>query len=270
MTITAVALDLDGTLLPRGGKQLSARAVAALRAVQSSGVRVILATGRAACAVPPGMLGAFAPDAAVYSGGALVLDREGRTLAARCLDDQQMYALVDWCEDYDYPLAFAYPEAYYAYVGYDRLAGFYPAGMLRDGEDQDRHLAGKPFAAQCAMPPEGAAGFEARYGHLGLRLIPFAPGRYDVCPPGADKAAGVRAALEALGLSPEGLAAAGDAENDRPMLALAALPVAVETAPEPVRAAARLTVPGPEREGVAALLERLAAGAENGTLVNFL
>ncbi len=270
MTITAVALDLDGTLLPRGGKQLSARAVAALRAVQSSGVRVILATGRAACAVPPGMLGAFAPDAAVYSGGALVLDREGRTLAARCLDDQQMYALVDWCEDYDYPLAFAYPEAYYAYVGYDRLAGFYPAGMLRDGEDQDRHLAGKPFAAQCAMPPEGAAGFEARHGHLGLRLIPFAPGRYDVCPPGADKAAGVRAALEALGLSPEGLAAAGDAENDRPMLALAALPVAVETAPEPVRAAARLTVPGPEREGVAALLERLAAGAENGTLVNFL
>lgn len=266
MTITAVALDLDGTLLPRGGKQLSGRTVAALRAVQGRGIRVILATGRAACAVPPAMLEGFAPDAAVYSGGALVLDGEGRTLAARCLEDQPMYALVDWCEDYDYPLAFAYPEAYYAYVGYDRLAGFYPAGMLRDGEDQDRHLAGKPFAAQCAMPPEGAAGFAAKYGHLGLRLIPFAAGRYDVCPPDCDKAAGVRAALEALGLSPKGLLAAGDGENDRPLLALAALPVAVDTAPESLRAAARLTVPGPEQEGVAALLEKLA----EGTLVNFL
>lgn len=259
MTITAVALDLDGTLLPRGTHRLSARTVAALRAVQSSGIRVIVATGRAVCAVPPALLGGFVPDAAVYSGGALVLDGEGRTLATRCLDDQPMYALVDWCEDYDYPIAFAYPEAYYAYVGYDRMTGFYPAGMLRDGEDQDRHLEGKPFAAQCCMPPEGAAGFTERYGHLGLRLVPFAPGRYDVCPPDTDKAVGVRAALAALGLSPEGLAAAGDAENDRPLLALAALPVTVESAPESLRAAARLTVPDPEQEGVAAFLKQLAA-----------
>ena len=33
MTITAVALDLDGTLLPRGTHRLSARTVAVLRAV---------------------------------------------------------------------------------------------------------------------------------------------------------------------------------------------------------------------------------------------
>ena len=175
MTITAVALDLDGTLLPRGTHRLSARTVAALRAVQSSGIRVIVATGRAVCAVPPALLGGFVPDAAVYSGGALVLDGEGRTLAARCLDDQPMYALVDWCEDYDYPIAFAYPEAYYAYVGYDRMTGFYPAGMLRDGEDQDRHLEGKPFAAQCCMPPEGAAGFTERYGHLACAWCPLPP-----------------------------------------------------------------------------------------------
>ena len=40
----------------------------------------------------------------------------------------------------------------------------------------------------------------------------------------------------------------------------------MDTAPESLRAAARLTAPGPEREGVAALLEKLA----EGTLVNFL
>lgn len=260
MNITAVALDLDGTLLPRGGVCLPPATVAALRAVQAAGLKVILATGRAACAVPPALLGGFVPDAAVYSGGALALDGAGRVLAARYLTDQQMYALVDWCEDYDYPLAFAYPEAYYAYLGYDRLAGFYPAGMLRDGEDQDRHLAGKPFAAQCAMPPEGAAGFAARYGHLGLSLIPFAPGRYDACPPGADKARGLAAALDALGLEAGGLLAAGDAENDLPLLALAAVPVAVGPHPA-VRAAARLAVEGPRE--MAGLLERLAAAPVN-------
>lgn len=257
MSLTAVALDLDGTLLPRGGMCLPPRTLAALRAVQAAGLRVILATGRAACAVPPALLGGFVPDAAVYSGGALVLDGAGKTLAAHSLTDQQMYALVDWCEDYDFPLAFAYPEAYYAYLGFDRLAGFYPAGMLRDGEDQDRHLAGKPFAAQCLMTPEGAAGFTARYRHLGLAVTGFASGRYDVCPPAVDKARGVAAALAALGLEAAGLLAAGDGENDLPLLALAALPVAV--GPDPaLRAAARLTAEGPQ--AMAALLERLAAG----------
>ena len=100
--------------------------------------------------------------------------------------------------------------------------------MLRDGEDQVRHLQDMPFGACAAMDARHAAAFEAKYGHLGLRFIPFAPGRYDVLRAGAGKAAGVGRLLERLGISWAETAAFGDGENDAELLEAAGFAVAME------------------------------------------
>ena len=76
------------------------------------------------------------------------------------MTNEEMYALVDFCEDYNYPLQFDFKDAYYAYCEYDILHKHYDqmnsVGLdCVDGEDQDRHLIDMPHAAFCIFP-EGA------------------------------------------------------------------------------------------------------------------
>ena len=92
-----------------------------------------------------------------------MLDREGRIIAEHPLTNEEMYALVDFCEDYNYPLQFDFKDGYYAYCEYDYLKACYdhmnaPGLECIDGEDQDRHLIDMPHAAggiqQKVRPPE--------------------------------------------------------------------------------------------------------------------
>ena len=68
-----------------------------------------------------GQLGGIRFDYAITCNGACVLDREGRIVAEHPLTNEEMYALVDFCEDYNYPLQFDFKDAYYAYCEYDYL-----------------------------------------------------------------------------------------------------------------------------------------------------
>ena len=75
-----------------------------------------------------------------------------------------MYALVDFCEDYNYPLQFNFRDACYVYCEYEALRNNYAkmgsSGLTCvDGEDQDRHLIDMPHAAFAAVPPEHVADF---------------------------------------------------------------------------------------------------------------
>ena len=98
LQIGAVICDIDGTLLPAGRSAVSARTRLTLLALKSAGVRVALATGRA----PQVALAAAEKipyDALVCAQGAAVLEKGGKPRALHALDEQQMYALVDFCEN---------------------------------------------------------------------------------------------------------------------------------------------------------------------------
>ena len=41
------------------------------------------------------------------------------------MTNEEMYALVDFCEDYNYPLQFNFRDGYYAYCEYESLRDFY-------------------------------------------------------------------------------------------------------------------------------------------------
>ena len=72
------------------------------------------------------------------------------------MTNEEMYALVDFCEDYNYPLQFNFRDGYYAYCEYESLRDFYAqlsgSGLTcKDGEDQDRHLIDMPHAAFASL-----------------------------------------------------------------------------------------------------------------------
>ena len=262
----ALLLDIDGTLVVPGEPCIRPGVVRALRQAQQQGVLVILATGRTAFAAGKEVLAGLRPDYGIYANGAWVLDRQGQTVLEDRLTAQNMYTLVDFCEDYDYPLAFCYEDGYYVYVEYERMRDCYQemtghGDHTKDGEDQDRHLQSMPFAAFVMMPPEAVEAYHAKYP--GLKFAPYSIDRYDVFKPENSKAEAAKKLLDKLGLSPEEVLAIGDGVNDLEMLELAGCSYAMANAPAQVQAAADHLAPDVRQEGVAAVVREVFLGGNS-------
>lgn len=258
MEYKIAAFDFDGTL--RAGTQptISPTVVQTLKQLQQAGIPVVVATGRSYGGLSPKLLGGFRPDYYVCANGSQVLDSKGNPLHIRQMTPEEMYALVDFSEDYEFPLGFAFSDAYYIYVGYQEMRDFYGAvtgssNLCRDGEDMDHHLVEMPYGAFTLMPREYARAFMEKYPHLDLQFFYYADCAADVVHKGTSKATGLDWLLGTLGLSAAQLVAAGDSSNDLAMIRYAGLGVAMGNADPAVKEAADAVCPTDEEDGVAVL-----------------
>lgn len=95
---------------------------------------------------------------------------------------------------------------------------------------------------------------------LGLELqVIFNKGAVMVLPQGLNKAAGLHAALERMGLSPHNVVGVGDAENDHAFLNLCECSVAVANALEMVKETADIVTTADRGDGVIELIDRMIA-----------
>lgn len=263
MKYKLLVMDIDGTLLASGSGRVTRAVADAVNAVQAAGVKVAIATGRARSAIPLRILRGIRPDYFICANGAQVVDWPGNTLSADTLTPEEMYALVDWCENYEYPLAFAFADGYYAYVEAPRMMAYYASvagassGEVFDGEDQDHHLEMMPFDGFCCMSPEGVAGFQEKYGYLDLRFHAYDKDHYDIVPGRLDKAVGLRLVLERTGISADEAVAVGDGTNDLGIIRQAGCGVAMENAGDHVKAEADMVCPSAAVDGVAILCRQL-------------
>ena len=268
MRYQLLASDFDNTLVPFGEPKPRPAVVKAVKKLQAAGGRFVLSTGRGYCVVHKEQLGGIRFDYAITCNGACVVDKNGTIVAEHPLTNEEMYALVDFCEDYNYPLQFNYRDAYYAYCEYDALKGFYDAmpksGLTcLDGEDQDRHLIDMPHAAFVVMPPQELAHFNEKFGHLNLHFMQVGGvGKdgwccYDVVRGGMDKGVGLADLCEKIGLTLADAVAAGDSANDVGMLKAAGLGCCMSNGTPDAKAAADRVIGDVREDGLAALIEEL-------------
>ena len=269
MSYQILASDYDNTLVPFGEPHPRPEVVQAIRKMQAAGGRFVLSTGRAYPSIrEKGQLGGLRYDYAITCNGACVVDKNGSILAEHPLTNEEMYALVDFCEDYNYPLQFDFRDACYAYCEYDYLHRRYTqmnsAGLnCLDGEDQDRHLLDMPHAAFAAMPPEAAAAFAQKYGHLNLHFMmvgsdtPEGYRFFDIVRGGIDKGVGLADLCEKMGLTLADAVAAGDSANDVGMLKAAGLGCCMANGTADAKAAADRIIGDVRENGLADLIEEL-------------
>ena len=268
MQYQLLASDFDNTLVPFGEPKPRPAVVKAVKKLQAAGGRFVLSTGRGYCVVHKEQLGGIRFDYAITCNGACVVDKNGTIVAEHPLTNEEMYALVDFCEDYNYPLQFNYRDAYYAYCEYDALKSFYDAmpksGLTcLDGEDQDRHLIDMPHAAFVVMPPQELAHFNEKFGHLNLHFMQVGGvGKdgwccYDVVRGGMDKGVGLADLCEKIGLTLADAVAAGAAANDVGMLKAAGLGCCMSNGTPDAKAAADRVIGDVREDGLAALIEEL-------------
>ncbi len=272
MQYKLLASDYDNTLVPFGEKRPRPAVEAVVRKLQAAGGLFVLSTGRAWAAIrTPGQLGEIRFDYAITCNGAFVVDRSGATVYERPLIPEEMYALVDFCEDYDYLLQFNFRDGYYAYCGYEGLRSRYerigsPGLCCVDGEDQDRHLIDMPHAAFMICPEEAVPAFQEKYGHLKLHFMRVG-GRgedgwcsYDVVREGIDKGVGLADLCRAMGITLAETVAAGDSANDVGMLRAAGLGCCMANGSPDAKAAADRVIGDVREDGLAALIEEVWFG----------
>lgn len=272
MQYQLLASDYDNTLVPFGETCPRPAVVRAIKEIQAAGGKFVLSTGRGWSAINrKGQLGPLRFDYAITCNGGCVVDKNGSVVAERPLTAEEMYALVDFCEDYNHPLQFNFRDGYYAYCEYDILKAHYsqmnsPGLDCLDGEDQDRHLIDMPHAAFAVMLPTEAERFQDKYGYLGLHWIkvgadlPDGRRYYDIVRGGVNKGTGLADLCVRMGLTLEQAVAAGDSANDCEMLRTAGLGCCMANGTADAMAAADRVIGDVREDGLAALIRELWFG----------
>ncbi|WP_088343412.1 MULTISPECIES: HAD family hydrolase [Rhodomicrobium] len=225
MFFVALATDYDGTLAADG--VVDAEALDSLRSLRKSGRKVILVTGR-----EMSDLALACPDLAIFD---LIVAENGATLYDPATKDEQLLA----------------PPASPELVAHLKALGITPLSV------------GRSIVA--TWEPNETVVLQA-IRELGLELqIIFNKGAVMVLPASVNKASGLHAALNRLGISPYNVAGIGDAENDHAFLRLCGCSVAVDNALETLKAGVDLVTRGARGAGVVELCRMLCETDLTGT-----
>lgn len=277
MKTTCIALDLDRTTLDGRGR-LSAANRAAIEDAVESGIRVVVASGRALDSLPADILAVKGIRYAVTSNGAAVYDlytgtclkqykltgRSVRMIQELAKDSKAVYeAFIDGTAYADQayvkdPVAFGASPSAISYIQSTRIPVDDMTGFLaRHREELDclDVVVGDPEQKSKLLKLFQDKADDIYVTSSVEQLLEIS---YKDC----GKHSGVRFLLEYLGLSADGLAAFGDADNDVDLLSYAAVGIAVSNATERCRRAADYVTRSNEEDGVAYGIRNLLA--QNG------
>ncbi len=269
LPIRLIALDIDGTLvgddLRIGDRTRSAIAEAVRR-----GIAVSLVTGRMATSALPFAEALRLTDPIVAQQGALVRSmpapgskRPGRLLYHRSLKSEVTVEIVRWCLKRDLTPHFNYLEwmivasdearldEFRLFVG-DRLR-IVPDIVARAHGPVTKVVAIGEGEHSLEMLDEGRAHFAGR-----AEVTISHPRFLEFLAPRVSKGMGVRWLARRAGVPLGQCLAIGDQYNDLEMISEVGHGVAMPSAPEAVKAAARYLALPVKEEGAAQMIERLA------------
>ncbi len=219
MRYRALATDYDGTLAKDG--EVDEQTIAALERLRASGRRLILVTGRELDELCTVFPRTGIFDMVVAENGALLFRPSSRE--EKRLAEPPPRSLIE--------------------------------ALVRRGVEP--MAVGKVIVATWAVH---LAAVQGALSEAGLDWQPILNKRsLMVLPPGVDKATGLTAALDLMGVSPRETVAIGDAENDRAFLSLCGFSVAVANALPVIRGCVDLVTAGDHGQGVVELVDRILA-----------
>jgi Cof subfamily protein (haloacid dehalogenase superfamily) len=251
----AVLIDLDGTLV-EGAEGLRPENVAALRAAEARGKKVMIATGRSTASARPVLEQLeLSTPAVVFNGAAVWCPKRTRLIEERILSSRTLERSLAFAAEHDLLTILMASERKWASPPRDPAEARALQG-LRGLEVVPRELlAAQEFIVRVTMfsatHAASVALMEAAEAHIrqpvytthfplsvlhAHRESPMSV--IDIHPPCRGKAEGLRVLRDLYGIEPERVVAIGDATNDLPMFAAAGLALATEDGMDEAKAAA--------------------------------
>ena len=270
MEIKLLALDLDGTVL-RTDNTLAPEVRDAIKQAVSGGIEVAVASGRPFSSMPKDVLAIDGISWVVASNGAAIYNNGVRahsdTLSEadvlRVLDLTKKHDLIweafiegETCTDkryYDNPTKYGCSEAYVSYVRGSRGCCSDMRGYIRRNR---RILDSIEFVSTDSALREGLWGrLESELPNV--YITSSSKNFVELMNGTATKANALRWLSERLGIDIKNTAAAGNADNDADMLALAGFGAAVSNATPVCLSAADAVIPSNDEGGVRELIRQI-------------
>lgn len=252
--IKALFLDVDGTLVSFATHRVPESAREALQRAHERGVRIIIATGRAAADLEP--LEGIPYDSVAALNGAWCVERDGTVVSRMLIPQQEFERSLALAAEYDFPVALEMDEGTFV----DRVTPLVAelsrrvAHPVPEAVDL-RALFARSACAQMCFYVDRAS--EARVME---RLPSLQANRWcdefaDINVRGADKASGIEAFMKHYGWKREEVMAIGDGGNDLPMLHAAGIGVAMGNACAEAKAIADYVTTHLDEDGIRHALE---------------
>lgn len=231
MAIKALIIDIDGTLIDKRSHRLPQSAVASIRHVQRSGVKIILATGRTPYSIDRSLILAIKPDYVVSINGAICQNSEGHIIAQTQIQKELVDHFLAWANNLKLEHAFHMDHKTLVYQGEKlkkkliQLIGH--SYSAEKSADQNEHLS-HPVYNMIVLdaPLDKVKEFVSK--HPALRFDEFDLGSFDIFNKSVNKASGCEAALKELSIAWSEVMALGDNTNDIEMLRKAKIGYAVK------------------------------------------
>lgn len=269
MQYSLLALDLDGTLT-NSQKEVSPRSKQAIEAALNLGVCVTLASGRPVLGIEPlaRELGLFAHNAYIlaYNGAQLISCETDevvweRTVGLDAIETVFTYAKEKGLASLSYDSVgvitempsdpYVYKEAYNNNIPIRGVANLLAEVTTAQPKVM---IVGEPsllLAAQKELQPLLGDRADASFSE---------PYFMEITAKGVQKAASLDVLLSILGKDRSSLMVVGDGLNDVPMLAIAALAVAMDNSSDEVKKHAHVVTASNDDDGVALAIEEYILG----------
>lgn len=254
LKIRAVFLDVDGTLISFATHRIPASALDALARAHAGGVRVFIATGRAATDIA--QLDAIPYDGVVALNGADCLLRDGVVVARHVIPQADFDRVMALAAEYDFSVALELDEGMFV----DRLTSgveqwaatvAHPVPTVTDVRALFARTACRQLCLFFDMETEARVMAQLP----NLTASRWSPVFVNANVRGVDKASGMRAMLAHYGIPVEAAAAIGDGGNDVTMLRAAGLGIAMGNACAEALDAADWVTASVDEHGIARALE---------------
>lgn len=253
MAVRLLAVDLDGTIIPKG-RAISSEATAVLQALIDSGIILVPATGRCLENVPDQILGLKGLRYVISSNGAMVMDMErGKPVHRSLIPWRQTASMLRMLTlDDAYSCVYADNHIYNRktlpefMTRPDYLAGVFCKNTVDDLPrfiEERRMGAEKIFIA--VWEPEIRSMLRIKLMRRpGIIISSSSVRNLEINRLGTDKGVALKYLVERLGIGRSEVAAAGDNENDLQMLRFAGTAIAPSDGmPEARAEAAVITEP---------------------------
>jgi hypothetical protein len=258
--VQAFAADLDRTLIGEDAT-LRPRTLAAIARARGASIEVIVATGRMFRSVRPYLeLAGIEAPVVCYQGAAVVDPRDGRFLLHEPIQLPLAREAIAALQELGHPPNVYVDDVLYVaeHTAYSRAYAEFQHLPVTEVGDLLAWIHIGPTKLVAVGEPEQLVGLRAslheRFGEE-LYLTTSLPYLLELGNPAVSKGTGLAFVAERLGLDLGRVVAFGDGENDVDLLGAAGFGIAVEQAHPLLLERADWVCPGPEAEGVAAVID---------------
>ena len=271
--IRLIASDIDGTILPFGGR-ISDRTRAAVRRCREMGIRFVICSGRwylYARKVAHDL--GHEEELMIIANGGAVVQPDGTPLMERTVAPEDVRRAYGIMRNYNVMINAFVRDGIYR-INTAALTGPFPGEKTYDADDrcrivnddvaafEEKGLARPYYLEAYSDDFPLLSRLRGELMEAGLAVSSSFPRNIEVMSPGMGKGSAVRWLAEQMGVAREQCMAFGDNINDVRMLEAVGWPVAMGNAMPELKACARIIAPDAAEDGVASIIAKVVFGEE--------